>query len=163
MSRNAAQTPTYTSDNFSSNIPQVAEVLMDYGIIAVHLKLGVTFATTDSFALYTVPAGKQLRILQPYYKITTSFTGGTASAIGLSSDDTDYNTPGDILGGAAGDLAATLVSTGRGYKSATQGTKFGSNATVVIGPGKSLIFNRIASIFTAGVAAIHVDGFWVDS
>lgn len=124
----------------------------------VHLKLAVGFGTADAAVLATVPAGFVFEVQSAFWEVTTSFTGGSSSAIGVSSDDTDYSTKGDILGGATGDVLATLVSTGRVYKGGTVGAKFASNGKVVVGAGKVLRFDRITSAFTAGAGYVHVTG-----
>lgn len=119
------------------------------------LSLAIGFGTADNAVLYTVPVGFVLRVQRTFYQITTSFTGGTSSAIGASSSDAAYSTAGDIQGGASGDLAAALVSTGGSYKAGTVGAKFGSNGVVVLVGGDTIKFNRIASVFTAGAGFLH--------
>lgn len=120
------------------------------------LALPIAYTTADAAVLYTVPTGKRLFIHRAVWEVAVSFTGGAASAIGVSSDDTSANTKGDILGGAGGDVAATLVSTGVPAKGGTLGAKFGSNGAIVIGAGKVLRFDRIVSAFTAGSGFVHV-------
>ena len=131
--------------------------LIDGGL-PVHLKLAIGFGTADAAVLATVPTGYVFEVQSAYWEVGTSFTGGTSSAIGVSSDDADYNTKGDILGGATGDVLATLVSTGRVYKGGTVGAKFGSNGKVVVGGGKVIRFDRITSAFTAGAGYVHLTG-----
>jgi hypothetical protein len=128
------------------------------------LRLPIDFNLADAAVLYTVPAslpgvaaaGVKMNVERACWHVDTSFTGGMASAIGISSDDADYNTKGDILGGAAGDVAATLVSTGRYLIGGTVGAKFGSNGAVTIASGKVIRFDRITSVFTTGVGAVHL-------
>lgn len=128
-----------------------------------HLKLPIGFGTADAAVLYTFPAGPRVQITRAYWEVTTSFTGGSSSAIGVSSNDADYNTKGDILGGASGDVLATLVSTGRVLKGGTIGTKFGSNGVVVLGTGgKTIRFDQVTSAFTAGAGFVHIDFKFVD-
>jgi len=68
-----------------------------------------------------------------------------------------------LLGGSAGDLTATLVSTGLKYKGGTLGTKFGSNGIVALLAGDTIKFNRIATpFFTAGAGFVHIDIGFVD-
>lgn len=150
-----------------------AASLMDGGAVAqaigimtaagdsVHLKLPIGFALADAAVLYTIPTGLKLQIVSAYWEITTSFTGGSSSAIGVSSDDTDYATKGDILGGSAGDVAAVVISTGRVYKG-TVGTKFGSSQPVVVGGGKIIRYDKVTSTFTAGAGFVHLSGFLID-
>lgn len=112
------------------------------------LELALTFNTADAAVLYTVPTGFSLRVASSgYFDVSVAFTGGTSSAIGLSSSNAAYNTKGDLLGGASGDLAAGLTA---GAKRGTTGTKHGSGGAVVLVAGDTIRFDRIASAFTAG-------------
>lgn len=120
----------------------------------VDLVLPFTFATTDAEVLWTVPAGWRVKLLVPFWKIGTSLTGGVASAIGLSSSNAGLNTKGDMLGGAAGDVAAGLLSTGA-FAKGTIGTKALTPGAVLIG-GETILFDRITSAFTAGAGDAHV-------
>lgn len=162
MARTPTLFPTYASSVFANYVPLLAQSFLDNGIVAGHLKLPIDYTIADTTTLVQVPTGTRVSILRIWWEITTSFSGGSSSAIGVSSDDADYNTKGDILGGAGGDVAATLVSTGRVHKGGTLGTKFGSNGVVVIGSGKVLRFDRIVSAFTAGAGFVHVDYHFVD-
>ncbi len=118
------------------------------------LKLPVDFNTADGAVLATVPAGHYLRVNRTWWDVQTGFTGGTSSAIGASSSNSAYSTKGDLQGGASGDLAAALVA---GQKGGTIGAKFGSNGVVVLGPGDTIRFDRIASQFTAGAGFLMVE------
>jgi hypothetical protein len=119
------------------------------------LALAIAFGTANNAVLYTVPTGFKIRLNRTYWEVTTSFTGGSSSAIGVSSSNTNFNTAGDLLGGSSGDVAATLVSTGSPYIGGTLGTKFGSNGIVVLTGGDTIKFNRITSAFTAGAGNVH--------
>lgn len=131
-----------------------------------HLKLPIAFGTADAAILFTVPTltngAAALQIDSLYWEITTSFTGGASSAIGVSSSNTNFSTKGDLLGGASGDVAATLVSTGVTYKGGTLGTKFGSNGKIMLIAGDTIRFDRITSAFTAGAGYVHVNLSYVD-
>lgn len=119
----------------------------------VHLKLAIAFGTADAAVLFTTPdTGYKLNVERLFWEVTTGFTGGSSSAIGVSSSNAAYNTKGDLLGGASGDVAATLVS---GIKGGTIGAKFGSNGVVVLVAGDTLRFDRITSAFTAGAGFVH--------
>lgn len=118
------------------------------------IKLAVGFATADAAVLYTVPVGFTLQLDVPWWEVTVSFTGGTSSAIGINSSNTGLNGVGDLLGSSAGDVAASLVSTGPLAKG-TKGTKIGTPGAVLIG-GDTIKFNRITSVFTAGAGFVHV-------
>lgn len=126
-----------------------------------HLKLAFDFSTTDAAVLFTVPAltngASAIKLDSLFWEITTSFTGGSSSAIGISSSSALYNTKGDLLGGASGDLAAALVSTGGNLKSGTAGTKVVSTVKNFLVAGDTIRFDRIASAFTAGAGFLHVD------
>ena len=124
----------------------------------LYLKLAISFANADGDVLYTVPTNIAIMVRSAFWEITTSWTGGTSSAIGLSSSLSPHDAAGDILGGASGDVAATLVSTGGAYKTGTAGLSFTAAPKVVILTGGSTIkFNRIASAFTAGAGNVHLD------
>ena len=70
---------------------------------AVRLVLPITYATADAAVLATLPTGAQMKIENLYWEITADFTGGSSSAIGVSSAKTGFSTKGDLLGGASGD------------------------------------------------------------
>jgi hypothetical protein len=123
------------------------------------LKLPVAFGTADAAALYTVPADKRMHIERTFWEVTTAFTGGSSSAIGVSSDQAPHETKGDLLGGASGDVLAGLTA---GVKSGTIGASFGSNGVVVLEPGSVIRFDRITSAFTAGAGFVHLIGTVVD-
>lgn len=120
----------------------------------IDITAAATFATADGATLYTVPTGFQLAIAVPYWHVTTSWTGGTSSAIGLASSNTGLSTAGDLLGGASGDVAAGLLSTGA-YAKGTAGAKIGKPGAVLVG-GDTVTFEQITSTFTAGAAVVHV-------
>ncbi|WP_196302696.1 hypothetical protein, partial [Streptococcus pneumoniae] len=76
----------------------------------VDLPFPIGFATADAAVLGTMPAASSLLVIRGYWEISADWTGGTASAIGLSSSQTAHSTKGDLLGGAAGDVAAALTA-----------------------------------------------------
>jgi hypothetical protein len=120
----------------------------------LYLRLAISSATADAEVLYTVPTNLSIMILAAFWEVTTGFTGGTSSAIGLSSSLSPHDAAGDILGGSAGDVAATLVA---GYKRGTQGLSFTATPNLVVLTGGSTIkFNRITSAFTAGAGYVHL-------
>lgn len=117
------------------------------------LKLAFDYTTADSAVLYTVPY--RSRVVSVFWEIITGFTGGSSSAIGLSSSQAPHDTAGDVHGGSAGDVAATLVA---GVVRGTQGLSFtASPFVVVLDPGATIKFNRIASAFTAGAGYAHME------
>lgn len=149
-----AATSTLTTDgDFLLVVPTVAGgayLRMDR---EVDITAAVTFASADAAVLYTVPTGFQLQLGVPYHKVTTSWAGGSSSAIGASSSNGGMSTKGDVLGGSGGDVAATLVSTGA-YAKGTVGAKIGKPAALLVA-GETLIFDRITSVFTSGVGVYH--------
>jgi hypothetical protein len=124
--------------------------------LAIELKLAIAFGTADAAALLTVPVGMKLWLQSLAWEDTLSFTGGASSAIGVSSSNANYNTKGDLLGAAAGDVAATLIQTGNPYKGGTLGAKYGTNGRVILVAGDTIRFDRITSAFTAGTGFVHV-------
>lgn len=121
---------------------------------SVVLTAAAGFALADAAVLYTVPAGFRLILGVPFHNVTTSWTGGTSSAIGCSSGNTGLATKGDLLGGASGDVAAGLLSTGA-YAKGTVGAKIGKPGAVLVA-GDTILFDRITSVFTAGASTIHI-------
>lgn len=117
------------------------------------IKAAISSATTDAEVLYTVPDHLTLLVL-PFvlWEVTTAFTGGTSSAIGISSSATGYTTKGDVHGGASGDVLATLTA---GHKHGTAGAKIASPGVVLPG-GSTLRFDRVTSAFTAGAGYIVI-------
>jgi hypothetical protein len=162
MARDATTISIPNREAITNYGPALAQYMVDNFIGPVHLKLPIAFGTADAATLATVPTGSRLLILRAYWQITTTFAGGTNSAIGVSSDDTDCSTKGDILGGAGGDLTATLVSTGRVYKGGTLGAKFGTNGVVVVGSGKIIRYDKVVDAYTSGVGFVHIDGVLID-
>ena len=114
----------------------------------VDLVLPVTFATADVAVLYTLPTGCRLQIVSSFWEVTLAWTGGSSSAIGVSSSNAGMSTAGDVLGGASGDVLATLVATGA-FAKGTVGAKIGKPAAS-LSPGETLKFNRITSAFYRG-------------
>lgn len=121
----------------------------------VALKLPIAFGTPDAAVLYTVPAGQRLLIERCFWEVITGFTGGSSSAIGLSSSQSGNTTKGDIHGGATGDVAATLTP---GAKPGTVGADLASSGVVILEAGATIRFDRITSAFTAGAGFVHVLG-----
>jgi hypothetical protein len=178
MARDATNVPAPTRESVLNYTPGLAQSFLDNAIVAVHLKLPFNFQTADAATLCTIPAGRGLQVLSAFWEVTTTFTTGTAGAAGISSDDTNFNTKGDILGGTAGALVAFLVSTGATYKTGLVGTKFGAIAAVAAGSvgaaansatqivyipgGKVIRYDQIAGSFTAGAGFVHITGFLID-
>lgn len=119
------------------------------------LKLPVAFGMADGATLMTVPTGMALKLTAlPFWEVTTGWTGGSSSAIGVASSKASYNTAGDILGGAAGDVAATLVP---GVIPGTIGTKLDTlveHQAFVMNAAETLTYEEITSAFTAGAGFV---------
>lgn len=116
------------------------------------MKIPIAFGNTDGQAIETIPAGFALRITaMPFWQVTTAWTGGSSSAIGLSTNITNFTTAGDLLGGAAGDVTALLGTTG--VKAGTIGDEMNTEAdhqALIFVAGSEIQFDRITSAFTAG-------------
>jgi len=123
----------------------------------VDLALAISKDTADGATLYTMPTGAALLVQGPggYWEVTTGFTGGSSSTIGLSSDQSGHTTAGDLLGGSGGDATAKLGTVGD-YIEPTIGADVA--AGIILKGGKLIKFNRITSAFTAGEGYAHVVG-----
>lgn len=161
-------TSTVTADDQLVIIPDDRNVAVDTDLAAslagrwlavpgqmVDLALACTYATADAATLYTMPVGANMRLVPGYWEVTTGFTGGSSSAIGLSSDQTGHTTKGDLLGGSGGDVTATLGSAAD-YIEGTIGADIA--AGVILKAGKLVRFDRITSVYTAGAGYAHVVG-----
>lgn len=116
-----------------------------------NLSLPFVFGTADAAVLATTPTASLILVGRGYWEIATGFTGGSSSAIGLSSGATGFSTKGDLLGGASGDVAATLVA---GTALGTIGAK--TAAGVLLPAASTIRFDRITSAFTAGAGNAHL-------
>lgn len=117
------------------------------------IKVPVDFNTADAAVLFTVPV--RSRMIAAYWEVTTPFTGGAASTIGVSSSQAPYTAKGSVHGGAAGDATATLVA---GVMQGTQGSAVtAGNKVVMLEAGSTLRFDRITSAFTAGAGFVHIE------
>lgn len=121
---------------------------------AVDVKLAISFVTADAAVLATLPTNSALLVHRGYWENTVAYTGGTASAIGLSSSQSPHNVKGDLHGGAGGDIAATLIA--GSYVEGTAGADIA--AGVVLRDGSTLRFDRITSVFTTGAGFAHLVG-----
>ena len=121
-----------------------------------YLRLPISYATADAEVLYTVPTGMTISFSGCFWEVTTAWTGGSSSAIGISSSLAPHDTAGDIHGGASGDVLATLTV---GFKRGTLGVSFSAAPNCcVLTAGATVKFNRITSAFTAGAGFIHLPG-----
>lgn len=158
-------TSTLTGDDLfvatPSDSPTAGRWLRAPGSV-VDVSMAITFNTADAAVLATLPTGCVLRIHDLIWEVTTSFTGGSSSAIGVSSGKTGFTTKGDLLGGASGDVAATLVSTAAGgLVAGTAGAKADTLAeqrALLFVAGDTIRFDRITSAFTAGAGNVRLFG-----
>lgn len=127
---------------------------------AHRLQMTIAYTTADAAALLTVPTGCYIVPLEFWWQVSTSFTGGTNSAIGLSSNKTGFDTKGDLLGGATGDVLATLAAAGSGATPimGTIGAGFDTLAKrrTVLVPTNTVRFDRVTSVFTAGAGTANM-------
>lgn len=124
---------------------------------AVDLACPIAYTTADGAVLLTIPTGARFKLESAHWEVTTGFTGGAASAIGVAS--TTMSTAGDILGGSGGDVAATLVA-GAAIPG-TVGGKLDALSEIhanLFGAAEAFTLERIASAFTAGVGKVHLVG-----
>jgi len=152
-------TSVLTADNLlvvaATDAPAAGRWLLAAGQEA-RLSMPITFATADAAALLTVPAGCVLLPRDFWWTITTNFTGGASSAIGVSAT-VGPTTKGDLLGGAAGDVAAALTTT-LSPTFGTIGALWDSvpERRLLLKAATVLRFDRITSAFTAGVGTVEM-------
>lgn len=127
------------------------------------LMLPISSGTPDATILLTIPAGCLLRPKEFSWRVAADFTGGASSAIGVSSSNkAGYTTKGDLLGGAAGDVAGTLVASSGLSAPGTIGAQWGTIALrrPFWKPTETFRFDRITSAFASGsgfvLAAVDV-------
>lgn len=123
----------------------------------VKLSFPFTFETLDAAALLTMPAGAYLWPTKIWWNISADMTGGVASTIGVSTNVSGYDVKGDLLGGAAGDAAATLTAA-LSPALGTIGAKWGSvsERRFMLRPTNVLRFDRITSAFAAGAGSVEM-------
>ena len=170
------ETSTVTADDQLVIIPDDCNMAVDTYLAAnlagrwlavpgqvVNLAFPITKDTADAATLYTMPTGARLAVQDLFWEVTTAFTGGSSSAIGVSStktSPTNWSTKGDLLGGSGGDVEATLIV--GAHIAGTIGTDLDTLAKV---RGASWVaadlfrFDRITSAFTVGAGYVHVRGF----
>lgn len=111
-----------------------------------NLVMPFTHATADATVLFTVPTGVYLIPSLLWWNITTSMTGGSSAAIGVSSNKTGFTAKGSLLGGVAGDVLASLTAAA----SPTRGTP-GSRAYV----GASRLVREVVAVATAAATPTY--------
>jgi hypothetical protein len=123
---------------------------------ATTLVMPFTFATADAAALLTIPTGCAVYLEEIWWEVTANFTGGSSSAIGVSSAKTNFSTKGDLLGGAGGSEAAALTAAGS-PNFGTIGAAFDTLAKrrpALWVAGDIIRHDRITSAFTAGTGNV---------
>jgi len=123
------------------------------------LSFPIAFGTADAAILWTIPTGAVLKLTSLYWTITTSFTGGTNAAIGVSSTKTNFTTKGDLLGGAGGDVLAALttaLSPTPGTIGAKMDALTNAETNALWVATNTIRFDRVADAFTAGAGAVNL-------
>ena len=124
---------------------------------AVDLACPIAYTTADGAVLLTIPTGARFKLESAHWEVTTGFTGGSSSAIGVASSLNA--TAGDILGGAGGDVTATLGTAG--IKTGTIGAIMDTDAELhaqMYVAASNFTFERITSAYTAGAGYVHLVG-----
>lgn len=123
----------------------------------VPLFLSVTHSNTDNSTIFTVPTGARLHPREAWWEVTTNWTGGSSPAIGVHASPTGWTTKGDILGGASGDVGATLVTTST-RMTGTIGAKLDTrtNGRLIMVAADTFKFDRITDVFSAGAANVRI-------
>jgi hypothetical protein len=119
------------------------------------LALPIAFGLADAAVLATLPTNALALLGRSYWEVTADWTGGSSSSIGISSGTAPHNTKGDILGGAGGDVAATLVASS-GKVLGTVGAD--QAAGILLKSGVTVRYDEITSAFTAGSGFAHLVG-----
>lgn len=155
----AASTAADTSENLVV-VPTAGTGVWLRADKTVALWLPVTFANADASVIFTMPTGAKFKPRESWWDVVTSWTGGSSSAIGVHCSATGYTTKGDLLGGASGDIAATLVGPVSGRQVGTIGAKLATRTTdrLIMIAADTLLFDQITSTFSAGAANVRVMG-----
>ncbi len=118
----------------------------------VDIALPFTYATANNAVLWTAPVGSLLLLDHAYWEVTTGFTGGSSSSLGVNTSNASGSSAGDVLGGSGGDIAATLVT-----GAVIHGTIGGKTAAgIFVVAADTIKFNRIVDAYAAGVGIAHV-------
>jgi hypothetical protein len=126
-------------------------LLVEPGSMA-DLKFAMDFSLADAATIYTVPTNAAFLVHRGYWEVTTGWTGGASSTIGMSSNQAPHTVKGDLLGGAAGDLGTTLVV--GNYIEGVVGTD--QAAGIILKGGQLVRYDEITSAFTAGAGFGHL-------
>lgn len=136
--------------------PALADMLLKAGTGQMQgcLTIPFAFGQADASVIFTVPAGYRMQVVDAAWEPLVSFAGGASSAIGLKSSNAGYATAGDLLGGAAGDVAAGLTAVAATPLKRTIGAKIAAGVWLIA--GDTIIYNKITSAFTSGNGNIHI-------
>lgn len=123
----------------------------------VSLYLPVTKDNADNSTIFTVPTGARIHPREAWWEVTTNWTGGSSSSIGVHASPTGWTTKGDILGGSAGDVLSTLVTTNT-RMTGTVGAKLDTrdHGRLIMVAADTFKFDRITDAFTAGAANVRI-------
>lgn len=123
------------------------------------LRAPIVFGTLDAAVLLVLQAGMLFDLHEAFWQVTADFTGGSSSAIGVSSNKTNFTTKGDVLGGVGGNVAAALTAAGS-PNLGTIGTGFDTVAKrrVLWKPTENFRHDLITSQFTAGAGFVCLEG-----
>ena len=121
----------------------------------------IDFNTPDAHVLFTVPAGLRISPIRFLFETGNAWTGG-AGAVGVSSSNAAFNTKGDLMGGAAGDVAANMGAAGF---HGTIGTKMAAAYTtrppVVLVGGDTIRWDVIVAGYNTGNGILNVPCFFI--
>lgn len=155
-------TSTLTADDIlvdaADDAPAAGRWLRCPGYVV--LECPVAFGTADGATILTIPTGAAFKLYGAHWRITTGFSGGSSSAIGIASSIS--TTAGDILGGAGGELTAAIGTAGR--KAGTIGPLVDTETelqTQLYAAAGTFTFERITSVYTAGAGFACLEGFLI--
>lgn len=154
-------TSALTGDDLITSTPSAGSGRWLRALGAFELKMAIAFGTADAAILFTTPTGALVQFDEFAWQVTADFTGGASSAIGVSSSNkTGKTTKGDLLGGATGDVAATLVASSGTHAMGTIGAQWATvaNRRVLFEPTTTVRYDKITSAFTAGTGFVLATG-----
>lgn len=123
----------------------------------VDLAIPIAYTLANNATIWTVPTGVIFKLESAHWEVTTAWAGGSSSAIGITA--TGHTTDGDILGGASGDVEATLTT---GRKAGTVGAKMDSDSelhSMLFVATNTFHYDEVTSAFTSGAGYAHLVGY----
>lgn len=119
----------------------------------------ITSATADATVLFTVPAGFRLAPWRFLFETGTAWSGG-AGAVGVSSSNAAFSTKGDLMGGAAGDVAANMGAAGfHGTIGTKMAASYVTRPPIVLLAGDTIRWDVVVAGYTAGNGILNVPCF----